>query len=53
MTIAASNCGTIITWNTHKWDEDDRLIQGEMPSIQVEFMASAVPYLKAKRKTGY
>lgn len=53
MTIAASNCGTIITWNTYKWDEDDRLIQGEMPSIQVEFMASAVTYLKAKRKTGY
>ena len=33
MTITVSNCGTIMTWGVHMWDED-RLTQGEMPSIK-------------------
>lgn len=33
MTITVSNCGTIITWGVHMWDED-KLTQEEMPSIK-------------------
>lgn len=33
MNITVSNCGTIMTWGIHMWDEEDRLTR-EMPSIK-------------------
>lgn len=49
MTITVSNCGTIRTWGIHMWGEEDRLTQGEMPSINIESITLAVLHLKAKK----